>query len=81
MESKKHRDEVWERNKPYMDKKDIKETAEDLIPICERCEEWMGEEHDYEQCRNCPAMELWLSNEYLEWCAGWANDEMGGAYR
>lgn len=73
MQNKDHRDEVWKRNKPYMKRDDIKETAKDLLPICKHCGEWKGDEHDFEQCRyKCPAMELWLSNEYLEWCYSWS---------
>ena len=41
MQNKSKRDEVWKRNKPYT--KTVKEknsTFKDLIPICERCEDW-----------------------------------------
>lgn len=65
MVSKEKRDEAFEHNKPYLNDKD---TMEDLLPICERCEQWCGKEHDFEGCRNQPCFELWLSNEYLEWC-------------
>lgn len=71
MENKHNRDEVWERNKPYMTKEYIKETAEDLLPICQKCEKWTGEDHDFETCRGCQVMELWLSNEFLEWYMSW----------
>ena len=47
---------------------DKKETTEDLTPICERCENWCGKEHDYSECLNQPCFKLWLSNEYYEWC-------------
>lgn len=65
MVNKEKRDEVFERNKPHLNEK---ETVADLLPICERCESFCGQEHDFEQCRNMPCFELWLSNEYLEWC-------------
>lgn len=64
MVSKDKRDEVWKRKQPYLDDK---RTLEDLLPICERCEEWCGKEHDFEQCRNMQCFELFLSHEYLKW--------------
>lgn len=66
MVSKERRDEVYS----ILDLKD-KTTMEDLLPICERCEQWCGKEHNFEDCRNQPCFELWLSNKYLEWCKAW----------
>ena len=65
MIDKEKRDEVWERNKRYLD---YEETVEDIVPICKKtgCEKTLSEE-----CRGCPVCELWLSNEYLEWCESW----------
>ena len=44
-----------------------RKTTKDLTPICERCENWCGKEHDYSECLNQPCFKLWLSNEYYEW--------------
>lgn len=66
MVSKEKRDEVYS----ILNLKN-KTTMEDLLPICERCEQWCGKEHNFEDCRNQPCFELWLSNEYLEWCKAW----------
>ena len=69
---KQKRDEVWDRNKPYMDPKDIEETAEDLLPLCKKCPKFKGNSnHDFETCRGEACFELWLSNEYLEWVDSW----------
>jgi len=70
MVGKSKLDEVWNHLKPYMDKK---ETTKDLTPICERCENWCGKEHDYSECLNQPCFKLWLSNEYYEWCESFRN--------
>lgn len=68
MVSKEKRDEVYEHKKPYLNDNG---TMEDLLPLCERCEQWCGKEHNYEECRNEPCFELWLSNEYLWWYYSW----------
>ena len=69
MRSEKQRDEVYNRNKPYLENE---ETTEDLDVICEkcRCSRFFDVKEDpknYDQCRGCCVMELWLSNEYGEW--------------
>lgn len=64
MISKEMRDEVWEKNKEYLDNPD---TTEDLRPLCQNCKLWKGDHHNWESCRGKPCMELWLSNEYQEW--------------
>lgn len=64
MIQKKYRDEVWKRNKEYLDNE---ETLQDLKPLCLRCPKYGGHEHNFSECRGEPCMELWLSNEYLEW--------------
>ena len=69
MISEEKRNEVWERNKPYMETaKDLKETAKDLLPLCRKCGRFVGTQMNFESCRGQACMELWLSNEYLEWC-------------
>lgn len=75
MIGKSKRNEVWNRNKPYMTGEDLKRTAEDLLPLCKNCECFKGETHDFEACRGKPCMELWLSNEYLEWVDAWRDGE------
>ncbi len=72
MISKEKRDEVWKRNKPYMNPEDIEETAEDLLPLCRKCAKFKSNpDLDFENCRGEACFELWLSNEYLEWCKGY----------
>lgn len=66
MESKEHRDEVWKRNRRYMDNED---TIEDLLPFCKECPLYKGKGHDFETCRGKHCMEIWLSHEYKEWCS------------
>ena len=79
MQSKSKRDEVWKSYKPYMKTaKEKKSTFKDLIPICERCEDGCGDEHDYEECRGKQCMELFLSNAYLEWCKSWEGYDCWG---
>lgn len=75
MIDKRKRDEVWNNHKPYMETgNEIKETAEDLLPLCKKCSEFLGlGKHNFQECRGKPCMELWLSNEYLEWCDSWNN--------
>ena len=75
MIEKEKRDEVWNKNKHYMEtEEEIEETAEDLLPLCQRCNEFKGlEQHNFQECRGKPCMELWLSNEFLEWCRSWEN--------
>lgn len=60
--------EVMKHLKPYMD--DVKETK-DLRKCCERCEEYMGAEHDYGECENCPILQLWYETEWWRWCGSW----------
>lgn len=67
MVSKKKREEVRRHLKPYMDDPG---TTKDLIPICQRCENWSKDNDPIEWCEDkekCPVFQLWLSNEYLEW--------------
>lgn len=72
MISEEKRNEVWNRNKPYMDSENVEETAVDLLPMCRKCPKFRGiSNHDFETCRGEACFELWLSNEYLEWCASY----------
>lgn len=70
MVSKKNRNEVWDRNQRYIDDP---ETVEDLKPICKRiCKlsDSLVDPKTGEWCKRqnkCPAFQLWLSNESLEW--------------
>ena len=66
MIEKDERDEIWKRNKPYLDDP---ETTEDIRPVCEKagCLKVLSDE-----CRGCPVCELWLSNEFLESYRSWS---------
>lgn len=75
MRNKDDRDSVYKNHKPYLK---LKETTEDLDCICKKCScpsyyKVKENPENYEQCRGCPVMELWLSNEYGEWAGSYAN--------
>lgn len=57
-------EETYESIKPYISKRDTPL----LIKMCEKCECWMGKEHDYAECRNKPCFKLFLGYEYAKWC-------------
>lgn len=54
--------------KQYMEYKDV---TKDLRLCCERCEEYMGDEHDFGECENCPILELWYEVKWWRNRGSW----------
>ncbi|WP_407453536.1 hypothetical protein [Methanobrevibacter sp.] len=54
-------EEAYQHIKPYLNK------TEDLKKMCESCEGYCGEEHNYEECRNMQCFKFYLSHVYLNW--------------
>lgn len=63
-ETQRQIDETYHHIKPYLTDLD---STKDLRKMCEICEAYYGEEHDYEECKNRQCFKLWLAYEYLEW--------------
>ena len=61
-------DETYDNILPYLDDE---ETTESLREMCEGCEGYCGENHDYSECRHKPCFIFWLAYKYLEWGEGW----------
>ena len=60
------KEEIRKHLKCYVERKDA-DVLKDLIPCCERCEEYCGEEHDFNECSNCPILEMWYELKYWRW--------------
>ena len=63
---KEEKEEIKKKLKRYVEEKDT-ETLEDLIPCCERCEEYCDKEHNFSECSNCPILEMWYELMYWRW--------------
>ena len=63
-ETKRNIEESYKHIKPY-----IKDDgcATELRKMCQFCENYYGDEHDYNDCINMPCFQFWLAYEYLEW--------------
>ena len=44
---------------------------EDLREMCRRCEEWCGEEHDYQECIGRACFTFWRAFYYLDYFLTW----------
>ena len=47
---------------------------EELIACCKLCEAYCGEEHDFQECSNCPTLDLykeWAKLHYQNWFDSW----------
>ena len=42
-----------------------------LREMCEHCERYCGESHDYEECLDMPCFKCFLGYSYLEWETSW----------
>jgi hypothetical protein len=51
---------------PYL--KD-KECLKELRKMCDSCEKYCGDEHDYSECKDSQCFKFYLAYEYLEWNA------------
>lgn len=60
-------EEAYQHMKPYMGKE---ETSE-LLNMCKYCERWVGDTHNYNECRNMPCFINWLGYAYLKWETSW----------
>lgn len=44
---------------------------EELTKCCEKCEQYTGSEHEYEECRDCPVLALYKKYKDLKWRMSW----------
>lgn len=57
--------EAYLHIKPYLDDE---ETTESLVEMCQNCECYCGEEHNWDECCDKACFRFWLAYIYLEWC-------------
>lgn len=60
--------EAYENIKQYLDDE---ESTKDLRKMCQNCEKYCGEQHDFEECKDLICFKFWLAYEYLEWSNGY----------
>lgn len=58
-------EEIYQKYLPYMNDF-TKEEFQELYGMCKNCEKYMGEDHDYKECRDQYCFQGWLALEYLE---------------
>ena len=58
-------EEAYKHIKPYLKEQQI------LREMCQNCEFYCGEEHDYEECRHKACFRCYLGYEYLQWSASY----------
>ena len=63
-------EECYRHIEPYLHDQEI------LTDMCKRCENWMGSEHDYSECREKPCFICYLGYEYMAWCDSWEQFNM-----
>lgn len=56
---------TYETMKPYI-KEDDK-----LKQMCNKCENYCGKEHDYNECENEMCFKFYLSYKYLKWLSSY----------
>ena len=52
-----------------------------LRSMCSRCEYWLGDQHDYDECNDCVNLAIFKELEYLEvksWYNSWNDDRYMG---
>ena len=64
--------ETYQEMKPYLHDKAQYPT---LYGMCEKCELWCNEEHDYAECKDRPCFINFLGYAYIDWCDSWEGDE------
>lgn len=57
--------ESYEHIKHYLT--DTDDSGSELREMCQRCERYCGEQHDWEECLDTPCFKFYLAYEYLEW--------------
>lgn len=50
-------------------------TETELKSMCQHCESYCGEKHNYEKCLNMPCFQFYLSYVYLEWNSSYEHNE------
>lgn len=58
-------EESYRHIKPYIN------DDEELKKLCECCECYCGNNHNYEDCKNNQCFKMYLAYRYLEWCNSW----------
>lgn len=56
---------TYDRLKPYLDKHDGR--FSELTSMCQMCECWYGDNHDYAECKSRPCFRFYLAYEYLKY--------------
>ena len=46
----------------------------EMTAICERCEEFCGTEHDYNECTGCPAFQMYCELEEFRFANSFRED-------
>lgn len=59
--------ESYNQCKPYLKYLSTLKDLSELKSMCEICEAWYGEEHDYEDCLQKPCFRFFLCYNYLNW--------------
>lgn len=59
-------DDTYQRITPYLNNDFPK-----LKKMCEICECWYGDEHNYEDCKDKPCFRFFLAYERLHYSIGW----------
>lgn len=65
---KRKLEETKEHMAPYMG--DCESTAE-LRSMCQHCEHYCGENHDYTHCEDMQCFQFWLAYQYMDWSASY----------
>lgn len=58
--------DTYSRVKPY-----LKTEHPELKKMCETCECWYADGHNYEDCKDKPCFRFWLAHECLHYEIGW----------
>lgn len=68
--TKKQLEEVYQRNL-HRSGSFTKEESPELYEMCKNCENYMGNKHDFTECRKKQCFNNWLALEYLDWINGY----------
>lgn len=63
-------EDVYQRNIHYPGSFS-KEESPELHEMCKNCEKYVGDNHDYSECRDSQCFKNWLAYEYLNWINGY----------
>lgn len=55
-------DETWDHIERYV------HADADLKEMCEKCEAFYGDDHDYNNCKKEMCFKFFLAYRYLNWC-------------